>query len=241
MKNNPLVPIPSTTKAEKVVERILDYFKAGALEPGDSIPHEKDLVEQLKVSRPIVREALSHLKMMGVIESKKKRGMLLKEPNMFQPLQQILLPNLLFEPTRQDIFELRLMLEVGIADSLFARINKKDIEVLESIIEGEATLLAKKKTPATIQKLVEQDASFHSKLYEITGNSILQSLQNLILPTIRYVINHQFKMDPLSYGSVSHAELVKLLKQGAVDPFRIAMRKHLELHFDKILTIDQKI
>ena len=230
-----LKPISTVTKAEKVVDQIMDFLEHSGIQPGDSIPKEMEMAQQLGVSRTIVREALSHLKMMSIIESRKKRGMILAQSDMFPALQKVLVPKLLLEQTRQDIFELRLMLEVGIADLLFARIQPQDIIVLEELIQKEELLLAKKRTPAVIRKLVDLDAAFHGQLYRISQNSILQSLQNLILPTIRHVIKHQFDMHPLSYGSVTHRQLVKILKRGTPEKFRKAMIAHLELHFEKLI------
>ena len=232
-----LKPIANVTKAEKVVDQIMDFLEHSGIQPGDAIPKEMEMAEQLGVSRAIVREALSHLKMMSIIESRKKRGMVLAQVDMFPALEKVLVPKLLLEETRQDIFELRLMLEVGIADLLFARIQAADIIVLEDLIKKEEVLMAKKRTPSIIRKLVDLDASFHGKLYSITQNRILQSLQNLILPTIRHVIKHQFDMDPLSYGKVTHKQLVNILKKGTPEKFRKAMINHLELHFEKLIGI----
>ena len=64
------VPIKRESVAEMVARRILDMVTAKALKPGDQLPPERDLAEQLNVSRPCVREAVRGLSILGVIKSR---------------------------------------------------------------------------------------------------------------------------------------------------------------------------
>ena len=224
----------TVNKTEHVVNKLLDHLKLADVRPGDLIPKEMELVENLNVSRSVLREALSHLKLLGLIDSRKKRGMVLTTPNMVNALDKVLLPKLLGENTRQDLFELRLMLEVGIADALYSNITDEDYIILDGIVEDEQELVKLDKSEEVIEKLVAVDISFHGALYKITGNSFLQSLQKVLLPTIKHVMIHQLDMNPLSYGKISHNELLNILKSGTVNDFRLAMREHLAVHFSHL-------
>jgi len=231
-----LSPVSAATKADQVEEKVLNYLRAGNFKPGDTIPKEEDLSRVLNVSRPVIREAMSRLRMFGMIESRKRRGAILRQPDLIGALERVLMPNMLSDATRQDIFELRLVLELGIADLLFFRKNEQDLEALSQIVKEESDLLDQKREPDNILALIENDIAFHSKLYQIAGNKMLQSLQRVILPTIRHVIDHQFKMDPLSYGKITHRRLLEILTTGTPEDFRIAMRGHLEYHFEQLHT-----
>ena len=230
--------IPSSTKADQVEERIISYLKTGNFKPGDVIPKEEELALALGVSRPVIREAMSRLRMFGLVESRKRRGAILKQPDLFGALERVLLPKMLSEKTLQDIFELRLVLEMGLADFLFLRKTQKDLDELEVIVKKEAKHLEKKRTPSNIQILLECDINFHRKLYQISGNKSIQTFQRILLPAIRHVIDHQFQMDPLSYGSVPHLQLLEVLSHGTPEQFRLAMYKHLELHFQELNSIE---
>lgn len=227
-------PIPMATKADQVEERVLGYLRAGNFKPGDTIPKEEELAKVLHVSRPVIREAMSRLRMFGMIESRKRRGSVLRQPDLFGALERVLLPNMLSETARTDIFELRLVLELGMADLLFLRKTDQDIQDLSGIVEEEKELLTQSRTPNNIQKLIDNDLAFHSKLYKVSGNKTLQTFQRILIPTIRHVIDHQFQMDPLSYGKITHRQLLDILTTGKPEDFRKAMRSHLELHFDKL-------
>ena len=229
-----LKPIPVSTKADQVEEQVLQYLRLGNFKPGDTIPKEEELSKALNVSRPVIREAMSRLRMFGMIDSRKRRGAILCQPDLFSALEKVLLPNMLSNSTRQDIFELRLVLEMGIADLLFLRKTEEDLAELEKIVSEEQVLLEKERDPDNNLLLIENDLSFHSKIYQISGNKMLQSLQRIILPTIKHVIDHQFKMEPLSYGKVTHFQLLKLLKKGSPEQFREAMREHLTYHFEQL-------
>ena len=223
-----------STKADQVEERVLSYLRNGDFKPGDTIPKEEELAQVLEVSRPVIREAMSRLRMFGMIESRKRRGAILRQPDLWGAMERVLLPNMLSEDTLTDIFELRLVLEMGMAELLYLRKSPKDLEELGAIVAEENALLKKKGEQDIIDKLIDADIAFHSKLYSISGNKALQTFQRIIVPTIRHVIDNQLKMDPLSYGRVSHGELLEILKNGDESSFRKAMRLHLELHYEKL-------
>ena len=65
---------PRATLAENVERQLLDYIRHERLTPGAPLPKEEELAERLGISRHIVREGLSRLKALGLVESRKKRG-----------------------------------------------------------------------------------------------------------------------------------------------------------------------
>lgn len=70
MSNGKMTPIKRSRLSEQVFERIKEVIKNGTYKPGEKLPNERDLAEQLQVSRASVREALLTLSNMGLIESK---------------------------------------------------------------------------------------------------------------------------------------------------------------------------
>ena len=115
------------------------------------------------------------------------------------------------------------------ADLLFHRIKKEDIQQLKEIVSNEP--------PATQYHLfnIEHEIAFHGKLYEITGNSTLKKFQKMLLPVFDYV-HHSglLKKQPLLKTFVSHKDLVAILENGNPEQFRNGMRNHLENHFARL-------
>ena len=208
---------------------MVELLQERKLNVGDVIPKELELAERLGVSRTVIREALTRLRIMGLIESKKKKGSVITSPDLFGMMSKSMNPHILDQDTLKEIFEIRLVLEIGMADLLFYRITKEDIEELKTIVSTEP--------PVTQFHLfnIGHEIAFHGKLYEITGNSTMKKFQKMLLPVFDYV-HHSglLKKNPLLKMFVSHKELVSILENGNPEQFRNAMRSHLENHFARL-------
>jgi DNA-binding FadR family transcriptional regulator len=166
---------------------------------------------------------------MGLIESKKKKGSVITSPDLFGMMSKSMNPHILDQDTLKEIFEIRLVLEIGMADLIFQHITKDDIEELKKIVSNEP--------PATQYHLfnIEHEIAFHGKLYEITGNNTMKKFQKMLLPVFDYVHNSGLlKKQPMLKTFVSHKGLVDILEDGTPELFRNAMRNHLENHFARI-------
>lgn len=224
-----LTTIDNSSLVDRVEASLVNLLQQQKLKVGDQIPKETDLAETLGVSRTVIREALLRLRIMGLIESKKKKGSVITSPDLFANLSKSMNPHILDQDTLKEMFEIRLVLEIGMADLLFHRITKKDIEELKEIVANEP--------PATQYHLfnIEHEIAFHGKLYEISGNDTMKKFQRMLLPVFDYV--HQsglLKKQPLLKTFVSHKELVEILESGNPESFRNGMRNHLENHFARL-------
>ncbi len=83
------------------------------------LPKEQEFVELFGVSRVVLREALSRLRALGIIETKKKKGTEVVHPQVFGVINTIINSGALDKNTLKDLYGLRLMLEVGAADFIF--------------------------------------------------------------------------------------------------------------------------
>jgi DNA-binding FadR family transcriptional regulator len=215
---------------DRVEAKLVELLQSRQLKLGDSIPKEVELAEAIGVSRTVIREALLRLRMMGLIESKKKKGSVITSPDIFGNLSKSMNPHLLDDRTLRDVFELRLVLEVGMADLLFHRIRKEDIDALREIVREEP--------PDAEDRLfnVQHEIDFHGRLYEITGNETMRKFQKMLLPVFEYV--HQsglLKKPAASKKFISHKGLVDILENGTPEEFRNAMRNHLDNHYARLL------
>ena len=181
--NEPFKSIENTSLVDKVENNLVQLLQQQKLKIGDSIPTELELAQKLGVSRTVIREALLRLRMMGLIESKKKKGSVITSPDLFSNMSKSMNPHILAPETLKEVFEIRLVLEIGMADLLFHRITKEDLKALHEIVDDEP--------PATQHHLfnIEHEIAFHGKLYEITGNETLKKFQKMLLPVFDYVHN----------------------------------------------------
>ncbi|MFT4093218.1 MAG: GntR family transcriptional regulator [Niabella sp.] len=217
-----LQPIKNLSMSEMVELSLQQYFKQKEYKVGDSLPTEKELATTLQVSRSVIREALSKFKMLGIIESRKKTGMVISNPDLVGTIGKILHPQILDDETLQDLFELRLVIESGLADLLYVRKTDKAIEELEEIARNEKPEKAFG---------INNEIAFHGKLYEMTGNRTLKRFQLLLLPVFAYAMSLKKKFKP---GSIQHMDLVQILKKGSREDFKAGMYEHLHPHYERL-------
>lgn len=223
--------VDTSSLVDKVEASLVELLLERKLTVGDVIPKEMELAEALGVSRTVIREALTRLRLMGLIESKKKKGSVITSPDLFGMMSKSMNPHILDQDTLKEIFEIRLVLEIGMADLIFKHITKDNIEELKKIVENEP--------PATQYHLfnIEHEIAFHGKLYEITGNNTMKKFQKMLLPVFDYVHNSGLlKKQPMLKTFVSHKGLVDILEDGTPELFRNAMRNHLENHFARLFS-----
>jgi DNA-binding FadR family transcriptional regulator len=222
-------PIDTSSLVDRVEMHLINFFKQKELKSGDLIPKEVELASAMGVSRTVIRESLTRLKTMGLIESIKHKGTIIKSPDLSGILQKSMIPGILDDGTLKDVFEMRLVIEVGMADLVVNRATDEDIEELFSIVKNEQS-----QSENTLFD-VDYEIQFHGKLYEITGNETLKGFQKMLLPVFKYaytsgLINRAVK----DKRYTSHKQLVEVLKNRDSDQFRQAMRNHLENHFKRI-------
>lgn len=215
------------TLVDQVEEKLIEYFKEQGLRPGASIPNESELAAALGIGRTVLREALSRFKMTGMIESRTKRGMVLAEPSILTSLSRQLNPLLMTTRTLRDIFELRIVIELGITGLIFKNMTTAKIKELEEIVDLEETMAIRH--PDTDQCL------FHDKLYEISNNGMIQEFQNVLLPVLEYImIEYKDSFEIMrrrmeSKGQlITHRMLLEHIKKNDEAGYREAIAKHFE-------------
>ena len=226
--NEDIAKIAPSTMADVVELRLREYLKKKAFKPGDALPKELELAAALDVSRNVVREALSRLRMLGMIETKKRRGMILAEPDILGGFERVMDPMILDQKTLKDLFELRLVLEMGLADVLYTRMTDVDLKELEQIVKKEVNQVQR-----TFK--VKYEIAFHGKLYQMTRNDTFMRFQNMLLPVFEYVATEEAKLNgEAKVGKVTHRDLLELLKTAGPEDFRQGMKEHLSPHFERI-------
>lgn len=215
-------------KIEKSLVALLSSKKYGV---GSVIPKELELAESLGVSRTVIREALSRLRTRGMIESRKKRGSVITSPDIVSIMEKGMSPDILDQDTMKEIFEMRLALEIGMADFIIKRVTAEDIATLRSITTREDKEMTNRYNISEI----EEEIAFHSKLYDISGNGTMKRFQKMLLPIFSYVHNSGMLIDaPVLKKVVTHNDLVDVLEQGNSEKLRRAMRQHLNGHFKRL-------
>ncbi len=188
------------TLVDMVEEKLLLYLKDNNYCIGCTVPNEKELASSLGVAQSVIREA-----------------------SLFGGMKRLIGPRNLSEKTLCNLLEIRIMLETGMTYKFFENVNDKYLKELENIVKMESAL--EYNDYSAIGEL-----NFHSKLYEITGNSTIMEFEQILYLIMDFAKEKfQEHLKPLNkellkYGKlVSHADLFQLLAARDVEGYKQAI------------------
>ena len=217
------IPIKRESVAEMVARRILDMVTSKSLKPGDQLPPERDLAEQLNVSRPSVREAIRGLSILGVVQSRQGGGAYITKLDgdaLLGPIRFFLSLDNMNIP---DLYDARSLVEGDVARR--AAINMDDIQIatLEKIlIQQEATL-----EDASEFRL--SDFKFHEAIWIGSGNSFLKRIgESLNALGLEFRRRASEKPEVLAQSLQDHRVLFNALKARDPAAAALAAEKHMQ-------------
>ena len=168
-------PAHTKTLTDDIAEKLVRYIGDNDLNPGDSLPSERQLADALGVSRRPLREAISRLRGMGVITVRQGKNAKLRRfsaANLFRYLS--LLAGSPDHNPEQATLEVRLALEPYIARLAAERHDAQGLARLEECLAG------MRESIDDMREFVRYDMKFHELLARATGNPLLEMLMSTI-------------------------------------------------------------
>lgn len=162
--------LPRRLPVSADVGAYLEQLIREQLRAGDRLPPERELAEQLGVSRGSVREALRELAQRRVVERRPGRGTVLLEPDDDVLAVRAALSDATGD--RAHVAELRQLVEPQVAGLAAARATPSDLLVLERTLAASTSDL-----PAA--RSLELDLRFHARLAQAAGNPLLLAVCEL--------------------------------------------------------------
>lgn len=167
-------PVNKTAIYQDIVSQIMAMIKRGELSPGDRLPAERKLAELFAVSRTTVREAIRTLSEQDLLESRQGAGTFVsaKDQNRFADMFAGAI--LRGQPGLRDIFEVRRMLEPGIAALAAENATEDDVRRLEAVLAAQSGAMTAHLSGES------HDLALHGLLAEATGNKVLCALMGTL-------------------------------------------------------------
>ena len=233
----PFRPVHSYTRvriADVVSDQIRALITTGALLPGQRLPAERDLAEQLSVSRPSLREALIRLESDGFIQAVARGGFVVADvtaPLVSAPLAALLSQH----PTAiADVLELRHGLESLATAYAAERADADDLaRIADAFHALQAAGMEAKRT-----RIAERDAAFHLAIADATHNLALAHVMHGLQALVRESMLTSHRL--VDYDDEVEAKL--LLQHQAIfdaivarDPHRA--REAAGAHLDYVRTL----
>ena len=218
---------------EDIVQEFSSLIRQGVLKPGERLPSERVLADQLQVSRSSVREALRSLELQGLVISKRGSGTFINTDNLESMVALLASTLTSGADTLKHIFEMRHMLEPQIAALAAQRANKQEVAELESILEEQVKEIADGGTG------VDSDTAFHFAMASATHNSALVKVVSAVEDILRRSRNQSLQEPGRPQRSLaSHREILGMIHSGDAAGARRAMEYHLTTVEPENLTSD---
>jgi len=211
-----LVSLKSVTLADGVEDCLLKYIQQSGLRPGDLLPKEEDLASRLNVSRHIVREGVSRLKTLGLIEARKRKGTVLSRPNAFAGVSKLAEAKLFSAEECCELMGIRVVMELGMADFIFDRKTPERIAELRKVA-------GKQQSTQTLA----DELAFHSTLFAIGGNAMADQFRHLLSNAFEPVYTKQPGVKRKG-NTPSHLQICDVLEKGTREEFQKILRVHFE-------------
>ncbi|AVD86153.1 FadR/GntR family transcriptional regulator [Pseudomonas sp. Rh2] len=161
--------ISSSTVVNSVVEKLRQALARGQWRSGDMLPGQRELAEQLGISRPSLREAVTVLETLGLVRAMPGKGVLVldAEAMVTEPGADSTAPASL-----ADVLELRYTLEPFIVGLVAQSANSQDIGQLRLTLMDMREALEADDSEAGVKAYI----AFHEALFALTTNPIFQSV-----------------------------------------------------------------
>ena len=210
--------------AEQVVRHVAVLIEQGRLKPGDRLPPERELAQELGVSRPTIRAGLHALAAMGVTESRQGAGTFITDGPPRLGAGPLSFLAALHGFSRDQIFEARRVLEVGAA-GLAAESGFADR--LAPMAEEVTGMFASLTEPQTV---LVHDVRFHRAVAAASGNPVLLALVEMVSSLVyeRRRLTVERALD-LKESAEMHRRIYQAIRDRNPERAREEMSRHLDL------------
>jgi GntR family transcriptional regulator, transcriptional repressor for pyruvate dehydrogenase complex len=172
-----LQSVKKKTLSREVEDRIIELLTNGKLKPGDRLPTEMDLMKMLSVSRPVLREAMSSLTALGIV-NRNNSGTFFSEKIGSRPFSNMLS---LAVDDLPAIIEARMALELGLVALAAEKITDTQLEALHHTIELINT---------STGDYSDIDKEFHRIIALSASNQVLEGMIDSLLITFDKMSKH---------------------------------------------------
>jgi GntR family transcriptional regulator, transcriptional repressor for pyruvate dehydrogenase complex len=219
----PMIGDPGLSDRNPVTRSVSDHLQAlilhGDLKPGDRLPSQRILAEQLGVSRPSLREAISVLEVMGLVTVRVGSGVYVAPHSARAPLWRFA-----DRCSPRDVYEARLGLEGYAARLAAQRASADDARQLDATTAAMRDALA----VDDIAGMARADAAFHDLVFTLTANPVLAGMykpvRDLAVETQRLPMTLRIRLgDTLR----EHENVCARIRAGDARGAELAMIQHI--------------
>jgi GntR family transcriptional repressor for pyruvate dehydrogenase complex len=212
-------PVQPPTTFEETVERLGKAIRLGILAPGVRLPSERELADQLGISRSTLRQAITTLVQSGHLESIRGRGggtFVVQEPPLAEGAGGPL------PPDWREVYDLRVAIETGTALLAAERVDEDILGLMRSCVERMDAV-------SEFDDYRRADIGFHIAIAQATGVPRLVALMTEVQGEISELIAHiAHPEEVLQHSNTEHARIIDALERRDGPRAARLLRRHLE-------------
>lgn len=219
----PTSPLERTTLSAAAFERLISNIVQGKWKPGEQIPTERVLCQQLGIARNSLREALKAMELLGMVDSRVGEG------TFVCPRSEFLSRPLLWAFTGanqhelSNLLEARAMIEADLAGMAAKRATNAELKVISG------TILLMQRLIEAGEPVLEADLAFHQAVGEAAHNEVLANSAQLLRNMLKYWIHLKLMAPEICVHALErHVEIYDAIRERNVLAARTLMQEHLD-------------
>lgn len=220
----------------EIVDDVKNKIGNENYQKGDKLPSERELACYYKVSRIVVREAISVLRNEGLVVVYPGKGAYVTKPDPIIVSKSIKRVMENYSTTLEDVLEIRKELEVSIIKNVIYRANSKDIQKLYDIYSN------MEKYKENVEQFVKLDEQFHLHLAKYTKNPLYEMLLNSFIEMTQHILFEFTRIIPESVVQAQkhHLNLIRCIEKGDKDAALDLIKSHMQILRDEIEILKER-
>lgn len=217
----PLQNSMATVLAEKIRHRIVEE----QLPEGHVFMTEGQLAEEYQVSRPVVREAVSRLRALGILDVRQRKGLVVQRPDLMQLLSDSIPLLAVSRQEQRELGMLRYVLEIGAIELAVKSATEDQLDRLDQIVAEMEQYLERDDW----EREVELDLAFHSLVLEMTNSVYVAGMQQILAKYFRSISETGQSVSGQKSRIIwEHSELAAAIRSRNLEHARVLIRMQFQ-------------
>lgn len=223
---------PEARAADQLFAHFEALIRDGQLAPGQTLPPEREIVEEHGVSRTVVREAVLALANKGLIKARPRYRPVVVAPGYDTALDVVgsVVGQLLEQHGGvRNLFDVRIIMEASLARGAAIAADADDVKKLET------ALAANKAAIEDSIEFYETDVAFHGVLYEIPDNPLLPAIHKAYTDWLSVHWRQMPRQpDRNKTNFAYHERIFEAILRRDADRAETALREHLDFAWKQV-------
>ena len=209
----------SSSLSEQAAHEIMDMILVEhRFQPGDKLPNELELAQELGISRVTLREAIRILCTRGLVEIRRGLGTFVLSADPALPENGVS-PLNAPDASIRDLLEIRLMVEPMAAYYAARRATDEEIDRIDALRTRIEELAVESRS------VLKEEQDFHNAIAMASHNHLMERLLPIINKSI--IADLLVFKESVSYSVQDHREIVHCIRSRSAEAARTFMRMHI--------------